>query len=208
MISSSSSDHVALQIKEEAHCNKLSYTRRLLSKDETSAANPSFRVYYGVAAGAVPFLWESQPGTPKHMIATTTTTDSVNIPPLTPPPSYFSSPRISKRSSSKSVGFIHAILPRLALRRPPAVSRSSSVSSSSSSSTARSGHRRGPSCPQSSYFGGQEEEEEEEEEDDDDDGSPTSTLCFGARQRVAAAAGCHPLPRRRRVRGGTPCRLV
>nr|XP_020186033.1 protein prickle [Aegilops tauschii subsp. strangulata] len=38
---------------------------RMLSKD-VAIAVPSFRVYYGVAsAGSVPFLWESQPGTPK-----------------------------------------------------------------------------------------------------------------------------------------------
>ncbi|KAE8662767.1 saposin B domain-containing family protein [Hibiscus syriacus] len=56
---------------------------RLLSK-ETSVTNPSFRVYYGGLPGAVPFTWESQPGTPKYTFSDT------SIPPLTPPPSYYS----------------------------------------------------------------------------------------------------------------------
>ncbi|KAJ9185464.1 hypothetical protein P3X46_005102 [Hevea brasiliensis] len=56
---------------------------RLLSK-ESSMANPSFRVYYGDVTVAVPFMWESQPGTPKHSFGETT------LPPLTPPPSYYS----------------------------------------------------------------------------------------------------------------------
>ncbi|GJN37386.1 hypothetical protein PR202_gb26332 [Eleusine coracana subsp. coracana] len=52
---------------------------------ESSAAAPSFRVYYGVAsAGSVPFLWESQPGTPKNDAVSAAT-----LPPLTPPPSYY-----------------------------------------------------------------------------------------------------------------------
>ncbi|EAY72678.1 hypothetical protein OsI_00544 [Oryza sativa Indica Group] len=56
---------------------------KLLSR-ESAAAAPSFRVYYGVAsAGSVPFLWESQPGTPKNAMS-----DAV-LPPLTPPPSYY-----------------------------------------------------------------------------------------------------------------------
>lgn len=47
-------------------------------------ANSSFRVYYGGVSVAVPFMWESQPGTPKYSFGETT------LPPLTPPPSYYS----------------------------------------------------------------------------------------------------------------------
>ena len=65
-----------LHIKDNG--SKLS---RLLSK-ENSVANPSFRVYYGGNSGAIPFMWESQPGTPKH------TFSEASIPPLAPPPSY------------------------------------------------------------------------------------------------------------------------
>ena len=56
---------------------------RMLSKD-VAIAVPSFRVYYGVAsAGSGPFLWESQPGTPKS------SPSAAALPPLTPPPSYY-----------------------------------------------------------------------------------------------------------------------
>ncbi|EEC70004.1 hypothetical protein OsI_00543 [Oryza sativa Indica Group] len=49
---------------------------KLLSR-ESAAAAPSFRVYYGVAsAGSVPFLWESQPGTPKNAMSTQSPTCS------------------------------------------------------------------------------------------------------------------------------------
>ena len=44
------------------------FYERLLTKDkETSAANLSFR-YYWAEPGAVPFVWESQPGTPKDVV--------------------------------------------------------------------------------------------------------------------------------------------
>lgn len=63
----------------------------------------SFRLlYYGSAsAGSVPFMWESQPGTPKHAL-----TES-SLPPLTPPPSYhqFSNSSMHKKRS----GFFRAI---------------------------------------------------------------------------------------------------
>ncbi|KAJ4704284.1 Alkylated DNA repair protein [Melia azedarach] len=68
----------SIQIKQDDK-----FFSRLLSK-ENSSANPSFRVYYGGGAGAVPFLWESRPGTPKCALSET------SLPPLTPPPSYYS----------------------------------------------------------------------------------------------------------------------
>ncbi|KAF8392435.1 hypothetical protein HHK36_022777 [Tetracentron sinense] len=46
----------ALQIKQDDK-----FFSRLISKESTKA-NSSFRVYYGDASGAVPFMWESQPG--------------------------------------------------------------------------------------------------------------------------------------------------
>nr|POE97651.1 hypothetical protein CFP56_48160 [Quercus suber] len=69
---------------------------RLLSK-ESSMANPSLRVYYGEKPGAIPFLWESRPGTPKNTFCDST------LPPLTPPPSYYSNSNknpIKKHSST------------------------------------------------------------------------------------------------------------
>ncbi|KAG0477014.1 hypothetical protein HPP92_013855 [Vanilla planifolia] len=128
---------------------------RLLSK-ESSASGPSFRVYYGVAAGSVPFLWESRPGTPKHAMAATT------LPPLTPPPSYYFASSKSKKASSTAKspknGLMNTIRPRLALRPPPSPGL----------------HRRGRSSSSSISSNSRGEEDQEHEEM-----SPTSTLCFG-----------------------------
>lgn len=71
--------HRALQIKQDDK-----FFCRLMSK-ETSMSNSSSMVYYGSASGAIPFMWESHPGTPKHPSPHT------SLPPLTPPPSYHSS---------------------------------------------------------------------------------------------------------------------
>ncbi|CAL9041993.1 unnamed protein product, partial [Musa banksii] len=154
---SSSSDlpKSSLQIKEDDK-----FYGRLLSK-ESSAANPSLRAYYGVATVAVPFVWESQPGTPKN------SSSAAAMPPLTPPPSYLYSPRsTSSTKNPKSGGFIRTMLPMLSLRK----AKSPMASSSSSSS---------PSSPQSSYLWPRADDE------GSDDGSPTSILCFGTRRRVA-----------------------
>nr|CAD1828873.1 unnamed protein product [Ananas comosus var. bracteatus] len=129
---SMSSENTKLHIKQEDK-----FYSRLLSK-ETSVANPSFRVYYGGASGAVPFLWESQPGMPKNAVPATT------LPPLTPPPSYYSSTptRTKSHGPKKSPNLIHAILPKLTLKRsaptpkpPPTTHLHCSASSSSSSSS-------------------------------------------------------------------------
>ncbi|KAK8663646.1 hypothetical protein V6N13_083455 [Hibiscus sabdariffa] len=103
-----SPDHLlqnkTLEIKQDDK-----FFSRLLSK-ESSLANPSFRVYYGGLSGAVPFTWESQPGTPKS------TFSGASIPPLTPPPSYFSNsnsnsnPIKTKRSRS---GLLQSLFPRI-----------------------------------------------------------------------------------------------
>ncbi|KAI0526969.1 hypothetical protein KFK09_002565 [Dendrobium nobile] len=149
---------------------------RVLSK-ENSAKNPSFRVYYGVASGSVPFLWESQPGTPKHPMADST------LPPLTPPPSYYT-------SSNKKTNFIkshkqnlfQAMLPRLRKpHTPPPQPPPPSASSSSGS------HRRGRSSSStiSSFSSNSRVDEEEHEEGL----SPTSTLCFGERRGCYYMAG-------------------
>ncbi|KAJ0978416.1 hypothetical protein J5N97_013890 [Dioscorea zingiberensis] len=162
---------------------------KLLSK-ESSLANPSFRVYYGVASGAVPFMWESQPGTPKNTMHTPT------LPPLTPPPSYHSNLHNKKSTKKHSKGhsnLIHAILPRLALKNkphhpPPLSPASSSSSSSSSSSFSPAGYprRRRSSSTRLSFSSGAGDDE------DSDDGSPSSTLCFGMRHRAARGLrGCY-----------------
>ncbi|XP_072959949.1 uncharacterized protein [Typha angustifolia] len=172
------SESKSLQIKKEDK-----FYSRLLSK-ESSASNPSFRVYYGVASGSVPFLWESQPGTPKHPSSNTT------IPPLTPPPSYYSNiitktKNISKKSTKYNL--IHKLILRKTTSPSPPPSLSSPSASSSSSSfsplaSASLHRRRRFSSPRSSFSS-------RGEDDESDDGSPTSTLCFGMHRR----SGCYPV---------------
>jgi hypothetical protein len=85
---------------------------RLLSK-ETSLANSSCRVlYYGGASGAVPFTWESQPGTPKHTLS-----DQASLPPLTPPPSYYSKSFSNSLKNSSKPNLLCALFPKLSPRK-------------------------------------------------------------------------------------------
>lgn len=68
-----------LRIKQDGK-----FYERLLTKDkESSAGNLSFR-YYWAEPGAVPFVWESQPGTPKDAARMA----AGALPAITPPPSY------------------------------------------------------------------------------------------------------------------------
>ncbi|KAL7146694.1 hypothetical protein ABFS83_06G058600 [Erythranthe nasuta] len=154
----------------------------------------SFRVlYYGGAAGSVPFTWESQPGTPKHAF------NDNPLPPLTPPPSYMSSPRanpsspspllLQRKQSSKNSKFFNSIFPRAPSKKinasnsPPAGSSSSSSSSFSSSyslpSTGKENNFKTRS--RSTVRLGMEEDREYEEvvAGRRRNNSPTSTLCFG-----------------------------
>jgi len=106
---------------------------RLMAKEATTPNSSSRIFYYGETSVAVPFTWEAQPGTPKHPLSET------SLPPLTPPPSYFSNSHNSKGRSSKASSMFSSILPRLVGQRkshhesPPTSSRSPSSSSSSSS---------------------------------------------------------------------------
>lgn len=152
---------------------------KLLTR-ETSLSNPSFRVYYGKATGSVPFLWESQPGTPKHpTITTPCSNDKYAFPPLTPPPSYYSE---SIKKKTKSRNLLHIILPKLILRRSNLSYRSSSSSCSSSEPSspvvgqeARQRHApAGLSSPNTHFFSYKKGEEDEER-------SHTLMLCLGAR---------------------------
>jgi hypothetical protein len=109
---------------------------KMLSKEAAAQlAVPSFRVYYSVAsAGAVPFLWESQPGTPKN-----DSPSAAALPPLTPPPSYYASDKKGGggRSSKKRRGAaaIFAFLRRRPQRQTSTPSSSSWSTYSSSSTT-------------------------------------------------------------------------
>lgn len=136
-----------LRIKQDGK-----FYERLLTK-ESSAANLSFR-YYWAEPGAVPFVWESQPGTPKDVARMA----AGALPAITPPPSYLirhrhgnnqvaaSARQVDQKSSGEAarsckkrrcrikrvrIGFIAGIFRRLSLgkmwRRPaPMVKVSSS----------------------------------------------------------------------------------
>ncbi|KAL5709853.1 hypothetical protein ACHQM5_020490 [Ranunculus cassubicifolius] len=143
---------------------------RLLSKE----ANPSFRVYYGGASGAIPFVWESQPGTPK-----TKGYCDTSLPPLTPPPSYqFNLKKESPKKSSK-LKLLHTMFTRLINGKKPRVSPPPSFESSYSYSSSslwspQSHHRRRTQSSLSSLDSSRGDDEGEMSL-----GSPTSTLCFG-----------------------------
>ncbi|XP_042410265.1 uncharacterized protein LOC121999685 [Zingiber officinale] len=78
----------------------MSRESRLVKRENSMNHGSSRSVYYGVAAVAVPFLWESVPGTPKK-----TAGDASLLPPLllSPPPGShcLSSPGRSERKSPK-----------------------------------------------------------------------------------------------------------
>ncbi|RDY07013.1 hypothetical protein CR513_08928, partial [Mucuna pruriens] len=109
---------------------------RLMAKESTTPNSSSRIFYYGEKSVAVPFTWEAQPGTPKHPLSET------SLPPLTPPPSYFSTSKshTAKRGNTKSNNVLLSILPRLIVgsRKSRHVLQSSSWSPSSSSSSSSS----------------------------------------------------------------------
>ncbi|PUZ54186.1 hypothetical protein GQ55_5G109900 [Panicum hallii var. hallii] len=108
------------------------FYERLLTK-ESSAANLSFR-YYWAEPGAVPFVWESQPGTPKDVARMA----AGALPAITPPPSYLlrhgncgggrQAARHDQKSGKKHkrrcrlrrirIGFIAGFFRRLSLGKP------------------------------------------------------------------------------------------
>ncbi|KAF7816545.1 uncharacterized protein G2W53_030514 [Senna tora] len=103
---------------------------RVMAK-EACVANCSSRVlYYGEAAVGVPFMWETQPGTPKHPLMS----DQNTLPPLTPPPSYYSNSKSTNSTNSRNSKF-HRIFSSILLRKPHVSPSSSSRSSFSSSSS-------------------------------------------------------------------------
>ncbi|KAJ4829527.1 hypothetical protein Tsubulata_048942 [Turnera subulata] len=182
----------SLQIRQDDK-----FFSRLLSK-ETSMANPSFRVYYGGVSVAVPFVWESQPGTPKHPLSEST------LPPLTPPPSYYTNSNKKPTKKHSRSNLLHLLFPRISLKRtndttfPPSPSStfshspssasswsSSSLNNSSSSlsslTTPKKSHARSRFSSRGSSFDSRVWQLDEEAAGG---GSPTSTLCFGVSGRT------------------------
>ncbi|GJN17312.1 hypothetical protein PR202_gb04369 [Eleusine coracana subsp. coracana] len=114
-----------LRIKQDGK-----FYERLLTKEATSTGNLSFR-YYWAEPGSVPFVWETQPGTPKDVAGMA----AGALPPaITPPPAYMlrhnkvvatSSRHHQSKSKKKSrkgcrmkrirIGFIAGFFRRLSL---------------------------------------------------------------------------------------------
>lgn len=152
---------------------------RLLSK-ETSAANASCRVlYYGGASGAVPFTWESQPGTPKHPLS------EASLPPLTPPPSYYSTCNSNSAKNNSKHNLLHTIFPKLTSRKA-LVSPASSLSSVSSSSfSSWSSTYSSPASSRKSMYHRRESSSRSR---------PSSTSCFGALNKTSNwFRGCYTM---------------
>lgn len=167
-----------------------------------SGAN-SFEDYHGGTSASVPFTWESQPGTPKAWFREGAT---AKLPPLTPPPSYYST--ATKRTTGKNSrpNLTNTIFPKRNARKPylPQLSPASSTSSSSSSNlyasspfsqsssvpsspmtTASNSHRQCRMLGQILSFNSGVDEKEHENE------SPVSTLCFSGTGVKRGSGGCY-----------------
>lgn len=173
-----------LQIKQDDK-----FFSRLLSK-ESSKGEASRRVlYYGGNSGSIPFMWESQPGTPKH------TFSDNSLPPLTPPPSYqLSTARMKAMQKHSKPSFFNSIFPRVSWKKSASKSASFSPSSLSNSSSSYSSSYSLPSTPINTSairFGLHEDDDHY----DHMSTSPTSTLCFGAGIKCADKPGGshHPM---------------
>ncbi|KAG8046002.1 hypothetical protein GUJ93_ZPchr0008g11495 [Zizania palustris] len=183
MAANGAKDEAPLQVKQGSKLSKL------LSR-ESSVAAPSFRVYYGVAsAGSVPFLWESQPGTPKNDAISDTV-----LPPLTPPPSYYTA-GAKEAASHKEVsvggrkGGKHSILSsilflskiRLRKARPSSSSPTSSFSSSTTSSSSSSSYSLSFRSTQSPSCASMRSHARAFSVGDEDDEEMAATACFRVR---------------------------
>ncbi|EEF44651.1 conserved hypothetical protein [Ricinus communis] len=209
LASSSNLPRKTLKIKKQ-NDDKL-FSKQLTSqKGMISMAKPKFSIedYHGGSAVAVPFTWESQPGTPKinHFRENP-------LPPLTPPPSYFYNsspkPKPKTRKHSRPNNLFNSIFPkRTASTRktafpasPASSSNSSSTSSSSFSSriastsysvpsspvtVSRGRIRCGISSPRKSFESSRMVQQQDEDHEHECE-SPVSTLCFGNGGRGASA---------------------
>lgn len=162
------------------------FLSKLLSKD-TSKCNPSFRIYYGDVSSAVPFTWETRPGTPKHV-----SSENSHIPPLTPPPSYYTNKlNNSSNKTSRSKLLFHNLLRRVNPKKhqfaaPNSHSSSSSLSSLSWSSSSYSSFSDPLSTPayvrkrrRFSSWGSSVSFDDRAAMDDRRDGVCSSKMCFG-----------------------------
>ncbi|KAJ9543631.1 hypothetical protein OSB04_023338 [Centaurea solstitialis] len=102
-LSGGRSDLPTMSIKTRDDNKRSSTSSRRLSNEQVAMHHSSGEVYYAGAPVAVPFKWESQPGTPRVGFRETP------LPPLTPPPSFlFNSPKqpTKRPQNQKEVFFI------------------------------------------------------------------------------------------------------
>ncbi|XP_021995146.1 uncharacterized protein LOC110892149 [Helianthus annuus] len=174
---STGSEPPSMNIKTKED-RRLSITTSKHLTSEMSKHNSSLEVYYGGAPVAVPFKWESQPGTPRVCFHETP------LPPLTPPPSYlFNSPKTpNKKMSKPKGGILQDVLHMLTSTRKNHNSLVSPASSESSSLFSPSWYSDSPSplyTPNN-----RRKNQRKSFEDQDAYGSPVSTLCFCMRRNA------------------------
>jgi hypothetical protein len=200
LTSSSNLPQKSLKLKPD---DKKVFSRR--PARDVSLSNLSTEDYHVGASVAVPFTWESQPGTPKIKFRENP------LPPLTPPPSYsYNNPKRPTKKLSK-YNLLDSIFPKRSTRKAnlpvsPASSSSSSSQLSSSWSATYSvpssptkvsksrGSCHGKSSSPRQYFDSRKTMLDHL--DDQDRGneceSPVSTLCFGlGRGSSAGSRGCY-----------------
>ena len=174
---------------------------------DVSMANLSTEDYHVGASVAVPFTWESQPGTPKIKFR------EKPLPPLTPPPSYFyNTPKRPTKKLSKS-SLLDSIFPKRSTRKTnlPVSPASSSSSSSSSSRLSSSwsatcsvpsspmkisksrGSYNGMSSPRQNFHPRIMMLNHDDQDLENECEYPVSTFCFGGIGRGASARsrGCY-----------------
>ncbi|KFK36929.1 hypothetical protein AALP_AA4G191000 [Arabis alpina] len=147
---------------------------------ESSQVNSSSRIYYYNGA-SVPFLWETRPGTPKHDLFS----ESFRLPPLTPPPSYYSSSSLKQenKARTKQSRFVKTLFHGKQHVSRPSLSWSSTTSSSSSSTSSFSSSSPPSSKPvprvKKCYLScSRSYVKDDDREEDLRLSSPTSTLCY------------------------------
>ncbi|KAG6739040.1 hypothetical protein POTOM_058677 [Populus tomentosa] len=201
LTSSSNHPQKSLKLKQD---DKKVFSRRLAR--DVSLSNMSTEDYHVGASVAVPFTWESQPGTPKIKFR------EHPLPPLTPPPSYsYNNPKRPTKKLSK-YSLLDSILPKRSARKAnlpvsPAFSSSSSSQLSISSWSATCsvpssptkvwksrGSCRGESSSPRQYFDSRKTMLDHLNDRDrgNECESPVSTLCFGlGRGSSAGSRGCY-----------------
>ncbi|KAJ6349142.1 hypothetical protein OIU77_006680 [Salix suchowensis] len=203
LTSSSNLPQNSLKLNQD---DKKVFSKRL-ARDFT-VSNLNTEDYHVGASVAVPFTWESQPGTPKIMFRENP------LPPLTPPPSYsYKNPKRAAKKFSKS-NILDSIFPKCSTRKAnlPVSPAASSSSSSSKLSPSWSAKCSVPSSParvpksRGSYHGISSRSRRyidsrktmldhlDDQDRDNECESPVSTLCFGFGRGGSAGsrAAMHP----------------